>query len=219
MPGGGITVLLARWIGLTTTPMECLELTGNFVAADEALRLGLVNHVVPHEELLPFSRGLAADIVSNDQTGVRRLLAHYRRITNTSTLDEAHLIEGYMAEQWHATPTCARSGDAATERGARRRRHEAEEPTRLLRQDSGRSEKMPGSPAWISIHSAPSSPASLPRVQRRPGLKYPMPAPCPLVAVDELSPQHVGELVGPVAVGLHPLARLGDGGTPTASAT
>ena len=52
-----------------------MSLTGNFVAADEALRLGLVNHVVPHDELLPFARGLAADIVSNDQTGVRRLLA------------------------------------------------------------------------------------------------------------------------------------------------
>jgi enoyl-CoA hydratase len=98
MPGGGITVLLARWIGLPRA-IE-MSLTGNFVTADEALRLGLVNHVVPHEELLPFARGLAADIVSNDQTGVRRLLAHYRRIANAATLDEAHLVEGYMAEQW-----------------------------------------------------------------------------------------------------------------------
>ncbi len=66
MPGGGITVLLARWIGLPRA-IE-MSLTGNFVTADEALRLGLVNHVVPHDELLPFARGLAADIVSNDQT-------------------------------------------------------------------------------------------------------------------------------------------------------
>jgi enoyl-CoA hydratase len=98
MPGGGITVLLARWIGLPRA-IE-MSLTGNFVSAEEALRLGLVNHVVPHEELHTFARGLAADIVSNDQVGVRRLLDHYRRIANAATLDEAHLIEGYMAEQW-----------------------------------------------------------------------------------------------------------------------
>ena len=73
MPGGGITVLLARWIGLRRA-IE-MSLTGNFVDAEEALRLGLVNHVVPHDELLPFAQKLAADIVSNDQVGVRRLLA------------------------------------------------------------------------------------------------------------------------------------------------
>jgi enoyl-CoA hydratase len=116
MPGGGITVLLARWIGLPRA-IE-MSLTGNFVPADEALRLGLVNHVVPHDELLPFARGLAADIVSNDQTGVRRLLAHYRRIANAATHDEAHLIEGYMAEQWTRDASAlAGRRQAVTERG------------------------------------------------------------------------------------------------------
>ena len=57
MPGGGITVLLARSIGLRRA-IE-LSLTGNFLTAEEALRIGLVNHVVPHEELLPFTRKLA----------------------------------------------------------------------------------------------------------------------------------------------------------------
>jgi enoyl-CoA hydratase len=98
MPGGGITVLLAQSIG-GRRAIE-MSLTGNFLDADEALRLGLVNHVVPHDELLPFARGLAGDIVSNDQVGVRRLLQHYRSIANAATLDEAHLIEGYMAETW-----------------------------------------------------------------------------------------------------------------------
>ena len=98
MPGGGITVLMARSIGLARA-IE-LSLTGNFLTADEALRLGLVNHVVPHEELLPFTRRLAADIVGNDQRSVRRLLRHYRQIAGAATLDEAHLIEGYLAETW-----------------------------------------------------------------------------------------------------------------------
>jgi enoyl-CoA hydratase len=38
--------------------------------------------------------------VSNDRQSVRRLLQHYREIANAATLDEAHLLEGYMAETW-----------------------------------------------------------------------------------------------------------------------
>jgi enoyl-CoA hydratase len=98
MPGGGITVLLAQSIGLRRA-IE-MSLTGNFVPADEAERLGLVNHLVPHDDLLPFARALAADIVSNDQIGVQRLVQHYRDVANAATLQEAHLLEGLMAETW-----------------------------------------------------------------------------------------------------------------------
>jgi enoyl-CoA hydratase len=116
MPGGGITVLLAQRIGIARA-IE-MSLTGNFVTADEALRIGLVNHVVAHDELLPFARALAGDIVSNDQVGVRRLLEHYRRIANAATLDEAHLIEGYMAELWQRDAAAmADRRRAVTERG------------------------------------------------------------------------------------------------------
>jgi enoyl-CoA hydratase len=98
MPGGGITVLLTQSVGLRRA-IE-LSLTGNFLGADDALRFGLVNHVVSHEDLLPFTRGLAADIVQNDQQSVLRLLRHYQQVANAATLDEAHLLEGYMAETW-----------------------------------------------------------------------------------------------------------------------
>jgi len=98
MPGGGITVLLAQSVGLRKA-IE-LSLTGNFLSAADALALGLVNHVLPHEELLPFARRVAADIAGNDQAAVRRLLAHYRRLAGAATLDEAHLLEGMMAETW-----------------------------------------------------------------------------------------------------------------------
>jgi enoyl-CoA hydratase len=98
MPGGGATVLLAQSVGLRRA-IEA-SLTGNFISADEALRLGLVNHVVSHDDLLPFAHRLAADIASNDQDAVRRLLLHYRQIAGSATLDEAHLIEGYLAETW-----------------------------------------------------------------------------------------------------------------------
>jgi enoyl-CoA hydratase len=102
MPGGGITVLMAQSIGYRRAIEQ--SLTGNFLTADEALQLGLVNHVVPHEELLPFTQRLAADIAQNDQRGVRRLLQHYRQMVNAATLDEAHLLEGYMAETWQFEP-------------------------------------------------------------------------------------------------------------------
>ena len=54
-----------------------LSITGNFLDASTALAWGLVNEVVPHDELLPRCRALAADIVSNDQAGVRRILRTY----------------------------------------------------------------------------------------------------------------------------------------------
>jgi enoyl-CoA hydratase len=98
MPGGGITVQLAQAVGLRRA-LE-LSLTGNFLNADEALVAGLVNHVVPHRELLPFVRRLAADIVSNDQAGVRRLLRHYRDLADAASWPEAQLLEGLMAETW-----------------------------------------------------------------------------------------------------------------------
>jgi enoyl-CoA hydratase len=115
MPGGGMTVLLAQSIGLRRA-IE-MSLTGNFVTAAEALRLGLVNHVVPHAELLPFARRVAADIVSNDQRAVARLLQHYRQVAG-ATLGEAHLLEGFMAETWQhpASQVAARRAEV-TARG------------------------------------------------------------------------------------------------------
>lgn len=101
MPGGGMTVLMAQSVGLRRA-IE-LSLTGNFLGAHDALRYGLVNHVVVHDELMPFARRLAADIVNNDQRSIRRLVQHYREMANAATLDEAHLIEGYMSETWTLT--------------------------------------------------------------------------------------------------------------------
>ena len=98
MPGGGATVLTAQSVGLRRA-IE-LSLTGNFLSAADALRLGLVNHVVPHAELLPFTRRIAADIAGVDQACVVRLLRHYRGLASAATLNEAHLMEGLMAETW-----------------------------------------------------------------------------------------------------------------------
>ncbi|WP_405885220.1 hypothetical protein OG762_44785 [Streptomyces sp. NBC_01136] len=49
---------------------------------------------------------------------MRRLLRHYRQLEGAATLDEAHLIEGYMAETWQpgTSEVAARRADV-TARG------------------------------------------------------------------------------------------------------
>ena len=96
-PGWGLTVLLPQAVGVRRA--RELSLTGNFLDAPTALAWGLVNHVVPHEELLPFCRALAADIVTNDQAGVRQILGTYKQVTDT-TVAEGWQIEGRRAAAW-----------------------------------------------------------------------------------------------------------------------
>jgi len=79
MPGWGLTVLLPQTIGVRRA--REMSFTGNFLSADEALQWGLVNHVVPHPELIPFTRKLATDIIGNDQPGVRQIRRTYAEIT------------------------------------------------------------------------------------------------------------------------------------------
>jgi enoyl-CoA hydratase len=97
MPGWGLTVLLAQAVGVRKA--RELSLTGNFLTAGEALERGLVNHVVPHDELLSTARSLARDIVGNDQSGVRQLLATYDAVAAT-TVAEGWQVEARMAREW-----------------------------------------------------------------------------------------------------------------------
>src|SRR3954469_8190834 len=97
MPGWGLTVLLAQRIGVARAKQ--MSITGNYVDAPTALAWGLVNEVVPHDELLDYCRRLAADAVSNDQRGVRRMLQTYNEVTST-TVDEGWVIEGRVSREW-----------------------------------------------------------------------------------------------------------------------
>ena len=97
MPGWGLTVLLPQAIGVRRA--REMSVTGNYLGADEALQWGLVNHVVPHDELLPFCRRLATDIVGNDQAGVRQMLATYDEGSAT-TAGEAWVVERRVADAW-----------------------------------------------------------------------------------------------------------------------
>lgn len=95
--GDGMTLRLAQAIGIRRA--KEMSITGNFLRAEEALALGLVSHVVPHAELLPFCRKLAADACSNDQRAVRQMLDLYDAVTGT-TIDEAWAIEERVSREW-----------------------------------------------------------------------------------------------------------------------
>ncbi len=96
-PWWGLTVLLPQAIGLRRA--REMSATGNFCDAQKALEWGLVNHVVPHEDLLPFTRGLAADVASSDQRAVRRIFETYAEGSRV-TVGEAWLVESDAAEAW-----------------------------------------------------------------------------------------------------------------------
>ncbi len=99
MPGWGLTVLLPEAVGVRRA--RELSATGNFLDAPTALAWGLVNHVVPHDELLPFCRKLAADISSNDQAGVRQMMATYDAVSS-GTAAEGWVVEANAAGAWLA---------------------------------------------------------------------------------------------------------------------
>ncbi len=64
VPGWGLSQRLPRLIGINRA--KELSLTGNYLDAETACAWGLVNRVVPAEELLPTCEALARDIVSTD---------------------------------------------------------------------------------------------------------------------------------------------------------
>ncbi len=99
MPGWGLTVLLPEAIGVRRA--KEMSTTGNFVDAETALTWGLVNHVVAHEELLPFCRQLGHDIASIDPKPVRRMLQTY----DEGALRDgagAWALEDEVAGEWQA---------------------------------------------------------------------------------------------------------------------
>ena len=116
MPGWGLTVLLPQAIGVRRA--REMSFTGNFMLADEALAVGLVNHVVPHEELIPFTRQIARDIAGNEQDGVRAIRATYAEITTDADgwQTEAHNAARWQKDMFDPAKVAARR-TAIQERG------------------------------------------------------------------------------------------------------
>ena len=90
IPGYGGTQRLARLVGKGKA-ME-LILTGDQIEAQEALRIGLVNRVVPATELMPVAEELARKILSKGQVAIRLAL----KAVNMS--HETNLTDGLALE-------------------------------------------------------------------------------------------------------------------------
>lgn len=93
-PFGG-TQRLPRLVGRKRA-LELL-LTGDFIDASRAEAIGLVNKVVPHDELLPQARSLARRIIDKSPLAVTACLGSVTRGLNVS-IDEGLAIEaGHFA--------------------------------------------------------------------------------------------------------------------------
>lgn len=117
LPTWGLSVRLPQKVGVGLA--RRMSLTGDYLSATDALRAGLVTDVVPHEELLPTARRIAASIVGNNQNAVRALLASYHRIDAAQT-DAGLWIEAMSAKQWMNSATgddIAANRDAVLQRG------------------------------------------------------------------------------------------------------
>jgi enoyl-CoA hydratase len=90
LPRWGMSALLPRAVGVAKAKE---------INAQEALRIGLVNHVVPHDELAARTRDLAAAIVAGNQRAVRASIDLYDR-GNGLSLDDALALEAEVGGQW-----------------------------------------------------------------------------------------------------------------------
>lgn len=100
VPGWGLSQRLARLIGASRA--REMSLTGNYLDASTAERWGLVNRVLPPEDLLPHCRGLAREICATDQPTMREV----HRLINFGL--EHDLAQG-LAEERRAS--AAHGGD------------------------------------------------------------------------------------------------------------
>jgi len=99
MPGGGITIRLPERIGISRARQ--MSFTGDFIDAPTALSWGLVNEVVPHEDLLARAQSLGESIASIPRKNVREIRSMYAEMGEISG-SEAYATELRVARTWMA---------------------------------------------------------------------------------------------------------------------
>ena len=112
MPGGGMTARLPRAVGIRKA--KELSLTGNYLSAHDAERMGLVNRVVPRGTALKVATEIATQILSANQGVVRQLKKLYD-LTTRATLGDAIKIE---QEFFRAYNSSANLKDLESQRAA-----------------------------------------------------------------------------------------------------
>lgn len=97
LPGWGLSQRLPRLVGASRA--KELAFSGNFLDAQRALAWGLVNRVVPQQELLPVALQLAADIA----TALPDTLRAYKRLIDEGmalACGDALRLEKERSAQW-----------------------------------------------------------------------------------------------------------------------
>jgi enoyl-CoA hydratase len=75
-----------------------MSLTGNFVDAETALRIGLVNHVVAHDDLVPYCVDMAAAMAEQPREMVLAMREDWD-LTDRLPVAEAHAAHGAFAAE------------------------------------------------------------------------------------------------------------------------
>ena len=97
MPAWGLTVRLPEAVGLRRA--REMSVTGNFIDAARAYEWGLVNRVVPHDQLIASARGIASDIAGNDRNGVAEILRTYHDGSLVNR-EQAFTLELERSREW-----------------------------------------------------------------------------------------------------------------------
>ena len=110
LPGWGLSQKLSRMIGISRAKQ--LSFSGNFLDAETACAWGLVNSVVPADELMTHAKALARDIASVDSG----MVATYKKL-----IDEGYTMSfGDAMAHEHACSSAANARVSAEEVEARR---------------------------------------------------------------------------------------------------
>ncbi|WP_439032350.1 enoyl-CoA hydratase [Gordonia terrae] len=99
LPGWGLTSRLPEAVGRGFA--RRMSLSGEFVDAQTALRVGLVTEVVAHDQLMDSAMDLAMSIAGSDQLAVRTMLESYRR-AEQHLVDPALDAENSTSVEWMA---------------------------------------------------------------------------------------------------------------------
>jgi enoyl-CoA hydratase len=83
-----------------------MSLTGNFVDAETALRIGLVNHVVAHDDLVPYALDLAAAMAEQPRQMVEAMRQDWD-LTDRLPVADAHAAHGAFAREHGLTNSTA----------------------------------------------------------------------------------------------------------------
>jgi 2-(1,2-epoxy-1,2-dihydrophenyl)acetyl-CoA isomerase len=101
VPDLGGLYLLTRVVGLNKAKELCF--TAKKISAQEALSLGIANHVVPADRLMDEARKLAAEIAAGPPTALAQMKM-LLNMSSTSTLDQMLEYESYAQTLSYVTP-------------------------------------------------------------------------------------------------------------------